>query len=214
MTDRPSRLPDKDEATERGLLRHHTRTGRPPGDPGFVARLETMPGRNLLRGKPGRTRKKEKQALCSQTTADYHAYSDYCLSADATARGGIAAHRALTYAGVLSLACFLVGCVSREPENLVGTYAGDYGNGAHETIVIRQDGTFEQTITREGSLPIRNTGRWEIFHASVLFHDFVVAFQTQDPPDFSPHRVNSMIAAWHPESGSLVMSLYSELKKM
>jgi len=135
-------------------------------------------------------------------------------AADTTARGGLTGHRMFSYALVLSLSCFLLGCVSREPKDLVGTYVGNYGNGAHEIIVIREDGTFEQTITREGGLPIQNTGRWEIRYASVLFHDCVVAFQTKEPPDFSPHRVNLVDAVWHPESGTIVLSLYSELKKM
>jgi len=60
VTDWPTFLSDEEEAAELDLLRRHARTGRPLGDPGFVARLETMLGRNLLPGKAGRPRKKEK----------------------------------------------------------------------------------------------------------------------------------------------------------
>jgi len=111
------------------------------------------------------------------------------------------------------LALALFGCVSSEPKDLVGTYVGDYANGAHEVIVIREDGTFEQLITREGSNAIRNEGKWEISKPSVVFYDFVIGFQTKEPPDFLPHRVNVMAAAWHPQSGVIVVSLYSELRK-
>ena len=40
-------------------------TGRPRGDPGFAARLETNLGRNLLPDKPDRPRKKEKWVIVS-----------------------------------------------------------------------------------------------------------------------------------------------------
>ena len=60
VTDWPTFLSDEEEAAELDLLRRHARTGRPLGDPGFVARLETMLGRNLLPGKRGQPRKKDK----------------------------------------------------------------------------------------------------------------------------------------------------------
>ena len=39
-------------------LRKRTRTGRPAGDTAFVARVETITGRDLSKGKPGRPRKR------------------------------------------------------------------------------------------------------------------------------------------------------------
>jgi len=45
---------EKDFAAE---MRHHENTGRPLGDKGFVKKLESMLGRVLLPGKPGRPKK-------------------------------------------------------------------------------------------------------------------------------------------------------------
>ncbi len=40
-------------------LRKRTRTGRPAGDAAFVARVETITGRDLSKGKPRRPRKRQ-----------------------------------------------------------------------------------------------------------------------------------------------------------
>jgi len=41
----------------KSTLRKLTRTGRPAGDAAFVSRIETITGRDLSKGKPGRPRK-------------------------------------------------------------------------------------------------------------------------------------------------------------
>ena len=48
---------DREEDLER--LRRHGRTGRPCGDEAFVRHLETVTGRTLLPGRPGRPRKSQ-----------------------------------------------------------------------------------------------------------------------------------------------------------
>ncbi len=47
-------LEDGLDAERAALMRSHERTGRPLGNDGFVARLETQLGRTLVRRKPGR----------------------------------------------------------------------------------------------------------------------------------------------------------------
>jgi len=47
------RVPDKT-----AVIRRHERTGRPLGDAGFIARLESQLGRFLRKCKPGPKRKK------------------------------------------------------------------------------------------------------------------------------------------------------------
>jgi putative transposase len=46
------RTPDDEEVLE--TMRRHGRTGRPWGEPTFLARLESRLGRRLLPGRPGR----------------------------------------------------------------------------------------------------------------------------------------------------------------
>ena len=48
---------DVDEA-EAAVMRRYERTGRPMGDAGFIAGLESQPGRFLRKRKPGPKRKK------------------------------------------------------------------------------------------------------------------------------------------------------------
>jgi len=53
ITDWPMFLSDEEDAAELYLLRRHARTSRSLGDPGCVARLETLLGRNLRPQEPG-----------------------------------------------------------------------------------------------------------------------------------------------------------------
>jgi putative transposase len=50
----------KHDPQETSSLRRHTRTGRPLGDTGFVQSLESLTGRRLAPGRPGRPPKKTK----------------------------------------------------------------------------------------------------------------------------------------------------------
>lgn len=50
-------LRKRDEKDFAAAMRLHETTGRPLGGEGFVGRLESLPGRVLLPGKPGRPEK-------------------------------------------------------------------------------------------------------------------------------------------------------------
>ena len=52
----------KHDPHETSSLRRHTRTGRPLGDAGFVQSLESLTGRRLVPGRPGRPPKKKPKA--------------------------------------------------------------------------------------------------------------------------------------------------------
>jgi hypothetical protein len=52
-------LSEEDDSESLHLLRRHGRTGRPWGDPRFLARLGKRLGRRLSPGRPGRPRREE-----------------------------------------------------------------------------------------------------------------------------------------------------------
>jgi hypothetical protein len=56
----PAAAPDEEHAA---LLRRHARTGRPPGDTSFIARLERDLGRRLCCGQLGPGRKQADGSL-------------------------------------------------------------------------------------------------------------------------------------------------------
>ena len=57
VSDWASWLAEADDPETLAVLRHRTRTGRPPGNPAFVARLETLAGRILAARPVGRPKK-------------------------------------------------------------------------------------------------------------------------------------------------------------
>jgi len=114
---------------------------------------------------------------------------------------------------VLCAGILLGGCARAEPADLVGTYVGNYGNGATEVFVIREDGTYSQRLSRAGQVVYENTGTWELDGRVLDFWDVMIGFQTKDPPDFEPHRVAVLTASWNPWKGTIMVSLYSELRK-
>jgi len=114
---------------------------------------------------------------------------------------------------VMCAGILLTGCASEEPADLVGTYIGSYANGATEVFVIREDGTYFQRLSRSGQLVYENSGTWTLDGRIVDFWDVMIGFQQKDPPEFEPRRSGVLTAAWHPASGRIVVSLYSELRK-
>jgi hypothetical protein len=114
---------------------------------------------------------------------------------------------------VLCAGILLGGCTGEEPVDLVGTYVGNYANGATEMFVIREDGTYSQRLSRAGQVVYENTGTWKLEGRIVGFYEVMIGFQTKDPPDFEPHRVDLLMASWNPWKGTIMVSLYSELRK-
>ena len=131
-------------------------------------------------------------------------------------RGRSSGHK-LRFMGVLWVAScagiLLDGCAPEGPAPLLGTYVGNYANGATEVLVIREDGTYSQRLSRAGQVVYENTGTWELDGRIVTFHDVMIGFQKKDPPDFDPRHRDFLMASWNPRKGTIMVSLYSELRK-
>lgn len=80
----------------------------------------------------------------------------------------------------------LVGCGrSVSPDDLPGTYRADYGFDLTGVLVLRSDGTFEETLPHAGGASYPNGGRW---HAEVdggkvtVVLDNAIIFSGHEPP--------------------------------
>jgi len=124
----------------------------------------------------------------------------------------------LRMAGLFPLAgalCFAsIACSPWSPQDAVGTYEGDYGVYGKETMVIRPDGTFEQTLVRDGKVQYRNQGTWEITpdptwkygSPDIWFHDIMRPYEAPERMPFEPPRPESVFidgstCSWTPKLG-------------
>lgn len=67
-------------------------------------------------------------------------------------------------------------------ENLVGTYEARYDDGSQETVIIRSDGTLEQTCTINGRMLYQNKGTWEIRDDGLVFYRYILRFKDMAKP--------------------------------
>ena len=75
--------------------------------------------------------------------------------------------------GVALLLALLAGGCSSDP---TGTYKGTYADGSQETIIIRSDGTYEQTLMSGSQIIYKNRGTWSMRDYYLDFDDFIRAF--------------------------------------
>jgi hypothetical protein len=83
--------------------------------------------------------------------------------------------------------------------DLIGTYVGRYEGGRVEVFHVREDGTFDQTLSQEGKTIYRNQGTWAIDRGRVVFSDIL-------PPDraegggliWMPRFFGAIYAGWSP----------------
>lgn len=135
----------------------------------------------------------------------------------------------LRMAGLFPLAgalCFAsIACSPWSPKDAVGTYEGDYGVYGKETMVIRPDGTFEQTLVRDGKVQYRNQGTWEIMPNPswkygtpyMDFHDIMRPCERPKRMPFEPPRPEPVFnsgatCSWTPKLGIIVLWLWPEEK--
>jgi len=109
--------------------------------------------------------------------------------------------------GAVPCLAWPLGCeyVPLTEENLVGTWKGKYTTGGEEVIVIRADGTYEQTYTRKGTTLYRNSGAWSIGEGNtVWFHDSLRALGFSRDPDGNPRWRGTSGAAYSYLSGPVL----------
>jgi hypothetical protein len=66
------------------------------------------------------------------------------------------------------LTAITVGCAGASSGELHGTYAASYAFGRDE-IVLRQDGTYTQTVIVNGGTPVVRHGQWSLDRATEWF---------------------------------------------
>jgi hypothetical protein len=79
---------------------------------------------------------------------------------------------AAAWAVTLLLPLLAGGC-SNDP---TGTYKGTYADGSRETIIIRPNGTYEQTLMSGSQVIYKNRGTWRMRDYYLDFDDFIMAF--------------------------------------
>jgi len=85
-------------------------------------------------------------------------------------RGKAAAAR-----GVALLLALLAGGCSNDNDPS-GTYKGTYADGSQETIIIRPDGFYEQTLMSGSQIIYKNRGSWSMRDYYLDFDNFISAF--------------------------------------
>jgi hypothetical protein len=88
-----------------------------------------------------------------------------------------------------------------------GVYAGTYADGSTETIIIRPDGSYEQTLLRDSQVAYINKGTWSLKDSTLEFCDFISAFVSPRCAGGKTQYVTSSSISWGwPESNLLVFS--------
>jgi hypothetical protein len=121
----------------------------------------------------------------------------------------------LILAAGLGLLCLgVAGCDIPDSE-LIGTYVGRYEGGRVEVFHIREDGTFDQTLSLEGKTVYRNQGTWAIDRepGRVLFSDIMSPFQAPGEALWMPHFVGSIWAGWGRRQGLIEFDPVISIRK-
>ena len=67
----------------------------------------------------------------------------------------------------------LLGGCSNDP---TGTYKGSFADGSQATIIIRPDGSYEQSAVQDSQVLYMNKGTWSLKGNQLVFKDFITAF--------------------------------------
>jgi hypothetical protein len=116
---------------------------------------------------------------------------------------------------ILFLACLLIGCDKRvelSSTTLPGTYIGNYENGQTEIFVIKQDGTFSQSLSSSNKIIYTNQGRWEIdtqtntYLRTITFRNVYLAVDVWNLSKGQPRKVDSFDVYWSPHGPGITFS--------
>jgi len=120
----------------------------------------------------------------------------------------------------LGLLCLSVaGCVWDDiPDSeLIGTYVGRYEGGRVEVFHIREDGTFDQTLSLEGKTVYRNQGTWAFDREPwrVSFSDIMSPFQLKEEGGllWTPRPIWISCAGWDRRRGRIMFDTVISIRK-
>jgi len=138
----------------------------------------------------------------------------------------------LILAGVLGFLClgiagcgWLEGWLEGPDSELIGTYVGRYEGGRVEVFHVREDGTFDQTLSQEGKTIYRNQGTWAIKRRCLglrrwaVFYDIMSPFEPQGggpikaSQNWMPHFLGASYAGWSPLEGEIEFSQVIHVRK-
>jgi hypothetical protein len=107
------------------------------------------------------------------------------------------------------VAVLLAGGCSNDP---TGVYQGTYADGSQETIVIRPDGTFEQTLTLDSRIVYENRGTWGLKGDYIKFYAFIRRFDLPSEVGGGTDFLDVGTGAWGGLYGELVFSEYDNYR--
>lgn len=101
------------------------------------------------------------------------------------------------------LMVLLAGGCSNDP---TGTYKGAYADGSRETIIIRPNGTYEQTLMSGSQIIYKNRGTWSLRGRDLEFYDFMTPFDKQRAAGGKTRFFGASSIDWDILSDELVFS--------
>lgn len=119
---------------------------------------------------------------------------------------------------LLSLTC-LTSCFSSEIRRteLIGSYGARYDYGL-EVLVLKADGTYQQTFYYNDGAVLKNTGRWEypardaVSENSLLLEDAMVVDNFHGEPAAKVRKMNWFIGPERTISGRIQLSFNPDLE--
>lgn len=97
----------------------------------------------------------------------------------------------------LAASLILAGC-ERAPSNaqVVGTYSGSL-NGAAETLVLRPDGTFSQSVNLPSGQKVTGAGTWSLKYKTITLNRYMHFYSEEKNGELvSPSEVFGLIYQW------------------
>jgi hypothetical protein len=72
----------------------------------------------------------------------------------------------------------ILGCSPPSPSDITGTYTR-LAPGFRETLIIKQDGTFQQTVNYSNETPVELRDTWTNEYKQISFHRLYVTFDIE-----------------------------------
>jgi len=91
------------------------------------------------------------------------------------------------YILLILVVCILSGCAP-DPSRVPGTYVRTTPT-LTETLVLKSDGTFEQTIVYKDGQEFSSKGPWELKYARMQFDDFYMTVDSDRRTEVDPPRL-------------------------
>ncbi|MCX5659010.1 MAG: hypothetical protein NTW19_04720 [Planctomycetota bacterium] len=104
-------------------------------------------------------------------------------------------------------ACALAACDQKPNVGIVaGEYVGQYG-GATETFVLQQDGSFTQSLDKDGNNIYAGSGKWRIVGGNLELEPFMQALDFEGRAVvIKPRRFDIGTAAWDATGPRIIFS--------